>query len=854
MNTLILALLAAHVIPVIITELILCSCPFLSRKGKRITTGISPVIHAVFFLVVMTLLFQANPITKIGDFVSLNCSYQDLAGLGLSNLICLLVPLLVWFSFRRYIRLRGGSAEPFHKKGMVLLLCCVSFFLAFSAWVMSMEGVRSIRLSGFSRKMTLSDEEEEELSYVTIRNEGVLANETKDLYVSDHEEDLLYCRLEEGTIRPGESLTTYITADDGMNIRKNGGSSLWLSTADGRMIDHIILPRLQNEEAYVKTGDEWSVVSLVKEQVSLSAPEFSAESGFYESAFDLSLSAEKGMKIYYTLDCTDPTAESIPYTGPIHVYDKSSEANRFRSVQNVEKDYLETESVDPGPVDKAFIVRAVAVDENGNASSPVTRSYFINLGKYRDRKVVSLVTDPANLFDPETGIYVTGAEYDEWYRQVREGTISPDREDSSYQEEPTCNFSSGGDEWERKADCELIDDSVILIRQPVGIRIQGDSSTYEPLKRFSVYSRRKYGTDTFFDQPIFPGIKTHAFVLRNGFLNAFTPTLTEDRSVSVQKSVPVSVFLDGEFWYDTYLQEKYIRAYFSEHYGINRNNVVREAHLENTDLMEAIGEIDASSGEGYDRINEIMDIQSYIDFTCINAYLDNEDTHDNKNVVMWRCAIREGDGYEDGRWRWGLFDQDLLWNFSMRDHTGGEPAYAVNTFTLPMASERSELFAITDQELFNKLKPNRTFQKQFVLTFMDLVNTDFRPDAVIPKLEAFEDWGEANEEQYEFFQKRADYIVPYMAEEFGLTGTLEPLTLTSNRPECDITLNTITPDLENGSWLGQYYTDVPVMVSCEDSSFDHWEIITGDNAEIRTEPSLEVPVSEGGTHIHAVFR
>ena len=856
MKALNLVLLLTHLIPVLITELILRSCTFLSEKEKRIGTFINLVINAVFFLVVMTLLYRTNPITQIKNLLTLNCSYQDIARFGVSNLLCLLVPVLVWFFYRREIRKRGECSARFEKKGVVLLLFSFVLFTAVLSWYGSLEGNKSITLSGVCRKTTLIDEEEEEteVSYVAVRNEGQLANEVKNLYVSDNEDELLYARLAEGKIGPGESLTTYFTADDSVNMRKNGGSWVLLSDGSGNILDRITLPALQEEEACVKTGEEWLVIDLTRDNAVISSPVFSSESGFYDTAFDLTLSSEKGMKIYYTLDCTDPTTESALYTGPIHVYDKSAEENRFRSIQNVETEYLERENVDPGPVDKAFIVRAIAADEAGNLSKPVTKSYFIGLDKYKDLKVVSLVTDPANLFDSEKGIYVTGAEYDEWYRQYLDGKISLPEGESKDSASPDVNFRKRGEAWERKANCELIHGSEVLLNQPIGLRVQGDSSSVFPLKRFSVYSRKKYGTDRFFDQPVLGEFNTHAMVVRNGFLNAFTPMLVQDRAAAVQRSVPAAVFVEGEFWYYAYLQEKYVSSYFSEHYGVNSDNIIREERLLYSGLLDEIAEFDASLPEGYAKIGEHMDIQSYIDFTCINAYLNNEDTYDEKNLIMWKCPIPEGTGYDDGRWRWGLYDMDLMWHLRFRDHPENEPAYAVNPFTLGVTSGWEEPFAIHDQQLFNKLKPSREFQKQFVLTFMDLVNTDFRPDVVLPELEAFEDWGEATEEHYEFFEKRPEYIVPCMAEEFALTGTSEPVILTSDRPDAVIILNTINPDLKNGSWTGQYYTDYPVSVSTNESGFDHWEITANGTTETRTEPSIEVPVAKGGTVIHAVFQ
>ena len=67
-------------------------------------------------------------------------------------------------------------------------------------------------------------------------------------------------------------------------------------------------------------------------------------------------------------------------------------------------------------MDKANIIRAVAVDAQGRVSDIVSKTYFVgktNAGYYPKMKVVSLVTDPKNLFDYDTGIYVLGKHYDE---------------------------------------------------------------------------------------------------------------------------------------------------------------------------------------------------------------------------------------------------------------------------------------------------------------------------------------------------------------------------------------------------------------------------------------------------------
>ena len=68
-----------------------------------------------------------------------------------------------------------------------------------------------------------------------------------------------------------------------------------------------------------------------------------------------------------------------------------------------------------------MIVRAVAKNSKGEFSEIITKNYFVtteDLYKYEDLTVVSIVTDPENLFGPDIGIYVTGNMYIEEQKRI----------------------------------------------------------------------------------------------------------------------------------------------------------------------------------------------------------------------------------------------------------------------------------------------------------------------------------------------------------------------------------------------------------------------------------------------------
>lgn len=869
MNTIIITLLLAHLISIIIMEVVIYSFPFVYHEDwKRaviIGTPINVALNLLVFLGTTKTFFSEGIFSTVKNLLTLSCSYQDIARLSSSCLVSVAFSLVVSGLAYKFVKRKCNTIEKFRFVSLLLLLCLIAIVSSMIGYQISRIGDNHISINEVCRKTTTTaaqtffdDQyiEDNDASYVVIKNDGELAYDADKLFLSDNEEDLQYIKVNGGRVHPGDTYTCVISGDDGMNIKKKGGTIVYLSTVEGKILDNVVVPALARDESYHKNVDDWEVVSRVEEKtefIEVAAPVFSADSGFYEGDFYLSLSADNGSTIYYTLDCSEPTVESDCYSKPIHVYDKSGEANKYRSIQNVRKDYKEHREIGKEPVDKAFVVRAIAVDSEGNQSKTITKTFWVDLDKYRDNMVVSLVTDPNNLFDGQTGIYVNGQEYDEWYDRPHEENDVSEEGNVVVSDVPIPNYKQRGEDWEREANCEIINGSGILLNQPVGIRIQGASSRDLALKRFSIYSRKKYSGSKWFDAPVINENRQHSFVLRSGFLNVFVPTLVADRDVATQHGTAADVFLDGEYWYSVYLQEKYSNSYFNEYYQLNSDNIMLVENDTDAELLSIINADYASDLDAYNEINSVMDIQSYIDFTCVNAYVDNEDVHEEKNFIIWKSIVKEDDEYGDTRWRWLLYDMDLLWNFFYRDHSVEDISYQINTFTLGMAPERISEgydYTLVNQPLYKGLRKNSIFCRNFVLTFMDLVNTNFRAETVLQKLE---EWGNTDTEITDFFTYRADYIVPYMAKEFELKGTQETVTLTANRSGSPITLNTIQPEID-GEWTGNYFTDYPVTVSANDKGFDHWEITANGITKTYNDAKVEVPVVKGGVKINAIFK
>lgn len=697
--------------------------------------------------------------------------------------------------------------------------------------------------------------------YIELYNASDSEVSLEGWFLSDDATDRKKNRLEGVSIEPGGFVLLYANSknDTGfsLNFKLNPeGEKIFLSDAAGMAVDSVCVPKQKFGTVYARKEDgarEWCVKeesaaysnheAKVLPVCTLNPPEFSHESGFYEKEFKLMLKASKGETIYYTLDGSEPTEESLRYREAITITDTSGNPNVCNAAKNVVQDW-KAYKPDNTPVDKARVVRAVAADQNGNVSDVVTNTYFVGLDQYKDRKVVSIAADFEDMFGAE-GIFSTGDGYDSWYLTGGETEwVAP-------------NFLQSGRRWEIQGNMEAFEGGKNTMDQKVGIRTQGASTRLDAKKKMSIFSREEYSGSPYFEGISFGDQKTHSIYTNHSISNIVFPELLKDRRVAIQHPAECTVFLNGEYWYDTYLLEKYNKYYLEEAYGVRPDNVIlikdrsasegpENAYDSYIALLDMAAATDLSIEENYKKFSEIADIQSYIDYLCANIYLCNMDMSETKNMVLWRTIDQEPNEFGDTKWRWMIYDIDCVEWIDFGFYGAAEKA-AVNSFQEVM--QFTEM-AIKEHKIYASGKSNENFCKQFVLTFMDMANVNFAPENVE---KAFEMWdAEFNSDLSQFFTNRFSYIVPYMAEEFALTGTLEEVNLKVNDEKGGrIILNTTTPDLSKGSWTGQYYTDYPITVTAEPEKgykFIGWSgSVTSDHA------TIEAEVVPGGITLEAVF-
>lgn len=793
-----------------------------------------------------------------------------------------------------------GKCSFYKVKVMLLVLLTVLF--ACMIYGLSVAGaprqvvVNEVCSSNFT---LFQDENGGYPDYVELYNASGQRVSMDGWFLSDDENQLEKYPLEGIILEPEAYYVVWLDGRDDVDAGKIGfklskfGDKVFLSNADEKkIIDSVEIPALTYNTGYGRVEDgheQWRMMEAtpgasnngaeVLPLVELEDPVFSAESGFYEEPFELTITAGEGEKIYYTLDGSDPTASSSRYSAPVTVEDASSQENVYAA----RTDLSPTRTyVPPFKVDKAAVVRAVSINErNQTASRVVTKVYFVGYDKrqeYDSLPVISLVTDPDNLFDGETGIYGNGDAFERYKENggMQDGELLQgfvDEEGEEHHLYMASNAFQDGKEWEREAAVTYFDaEHNYCFTQNAGIRIAGQSTRATPKKSFSLYGREIYDENVVFPYSFFPEAPYSTVKLRNGgnnnselmFQDAFLEELAGERNVAIQRSTPCVLFLNGEYWGIYNIRERYKEEYFKNYFDLNEDNVwLIDAGLANEGNQEAqeayqymldvITECDLSYDDVYEMVCGLIDVQSLIDYCCIHFYIDNRDVSFGQNTALWRSVEVSEKEYCDGRWRWMLYDLDVTL-FEYSDDSA-------------VRIKDSDLF---QEPVWQSLMDNQQFRKQFCLTFMDIANTTYAYDRVHKELmewkELYQDqmvkgqhrffdeaFTEADLDRYiaqadDFFRQRLPHAAEDLAEALGLSGGLETVTIHTDASEGQVMVNTASVD---GDWSGQYFTDYPISLKAipeKGYRFAGWR---GDVTSLEEE--LEVSIPAGGLKIQAVF-
>ena len=453
----------------------------------------------------------------------------------------------------------------------------------------------------------------------------------------------------------------------------------------------------------------WKEKSYPEEKVIISQDSIVTE----EKSLTVSMKTKRGYKIYYTLDGSTPTKKSKRYRKAITI-NRYSSPDYLSLKENQDKMVGQGINIDSRLL-KGTVLKAVAIAPNGKSGKVETRTYFIgrdNKNLFKNTTVVSIVTDPDNLLGKE-GIFTKE------------------------------NYDKKGKEWEREAHIDFFDgDLTPAWSKEVGIRVKGNISRKESQKSLNVYFREDYG-DKKLEYSLWSDNNIDsfkAFTLRNGGNTADTlkykdqvlQDLVKDRKVETQTGRVAIALINGEYWGPFDLQEKYSSDYYAKHYDLEKDNIivikegeVDEGKEENIkfyeELMEYVNK-DLSDPSIYQEFQELVDIDSMIDYHAIEIYIGSGDwgnineKSNMKNTQLWRTREKEEKEYGDTKWRWSIFD--LEYSSSLYGYK--ETKADFNSI------ERAKIV----QPLFGSAMKNKEFENKFYETLKEIGKNNFNPEKV----------------------------------------------------------------------------------------------------------------------------
>jgi hypothetical protein len=589
------------------------------------------------------------------------------------------------------------------------------------------------------------------------------------------------------------------------------GETVYLTDTNGLLLDSLTYKRQFEDVSYGKTDSGYLAYfsnptpgaandqsSSYRLAVGIS---YNPPPGIYQDPQILELSwSDSNAVIRYTIDGSEPDENSDVYNGPMYIASNIVFRTRIWA-----DGYL------PGWIE--------------------TATYLFN--DTFTLPVFSLVTDPVNLWDDVTGIYVVGTN----------GI-------TGYCSEEPVNWNQ---DWERPVSLEYYGKSgTRKLFADGGLKIHGGCSRTSPMKSLAYFSRNEYGSNElryhFFREKDVDWFKDLIFrnsgndfpytMMRDGIIQAVAKG---NMDIDKQAFEPVLVFLNGEYWGIHNLREDVNEHYFESNFNIpgdeidllkTYNQVVSGTATAYRTLENFMGSHNLSVQENYNYVAERIDINEYINYQITEMFFANRDWPGN-NQKYWRHRPT------DGKWRWIMFDMDFTWG--LYDFNP-----ALDMFTFATAVDGPDWpnppWATF---LFRELLENDGFQDQFIQRYMMHLNTTFQPENVIQVIdsmygmisEAFpahiarwnEPWSmdqwNANVEQLRSFARlRPGYVWQNMRRYFSLGPEIY---LAVNYPDTagGVILNEfIVPP---GGLKGKYIAGVPLDIQAfpaQGNKFIKWEI------------------------------
>jgi len=338
-------------------------------------------------------------------------------------------------------------------------------------------------------------------------------------------------------------------------------------------------------------------------------PEFSAERGFYQAPFTVTLTCDTpGAEIRYTTDGTWPSTThgsggiapidvSITTTTPLRAIavktgmtNSTTITHTYVFLADVIRQPSQAMSTPPSPTHGWYstAMRQNVVDDHLDTITNDLKAL----------PCLSLVADPSGIFSSGAGIMANLSGDDPW-----------------------------GQDWERLCSFEVFNaGSRPDIQVTCGFEIAGASTAGLPKKPLNVLFRSEYGPGTL-KYPLIPYGHVESFdslrlnsVETDKFLDEWVDRLQYGMSGDGQVGTYMHVYINAMYWGVYHVTEKGTRGFGAEHYGGDKDDWDGGKRR-----LYGFPELDAydrlHEPERYNEVASLIDLDQYIDFWLLNNYV-----------------------------------------------------------------------------------------------------------------------------------------------------------------------------------------------------------------------------------------
>lgn len=469
-------------------------------------------------------------------------------------------------------------------------------------------------ISSNSKLLPLNDEYNDLIELQNIGSETVNLGQ---YYLSDKKSNPYLWQLPDVALAPGEYYVVQASGDQSLHEApfkiSATGEALYINDLDGECVEALYVPPLTPDTSFGRYGDElryYDMPSIGEPNPDgysgiTITPQASKDSGPLQEAASVSLTGEGA--IYYTLDGSTPTEESVLYDGS------------------------------PIEVSGSTVLRVRGLADGKLWSSTRTYTYLFDTEKY-ELPLLCISAEPGAIHGPK-GIYT------QYEKKSLEAAV---------------NLTLIEDGQERfSVDCGLKihgQGSRQLKKKSFQVRFRAEYG----------YAQLEY--KLFEDSPI---ASFNALVLRCGsedsnrafFRDEFLTSLTAETMPEVlyQNHRPVNLFVDSEYFGVYYIRERATDDFAAAHLGGTAEDIDMvkgwsgQEHGSRDDfmaLMRYCRNHNMTKQENFDYVASQISLEGFMDYYIARAYSGDRDYPNIRHV-----RSRGGDGL------WRLINFDLDWGF-----------------------------------------------------------------------------------------------------------------------------------------------------------------------------------------------